>query len=439
VVSSSPFTLLSQLESENRLAWLDNHRIELETELCAVGSHTFGRQRLYAEVVRDLAGKIGASYSPNDPTTSVEEKIVKKICEDAWAKLTPEQRVEFRAKVEQLAAKQGKSAKGALVGFGALATAQLSGFGVYVLASSLLGAISGTLGLGLGFGVFTGLSSLISVVIGPFGWIGLGVVAVRKLGAPNYKKLLPAVIAVYTERNQPPQDSSWLTTVPAPELPPGQLEPSGPPQTGTEGQDLQTGGRHPESGEPDFDVIAREYGCRSYRELSEKDKDLVQKIHAERLEAQRPVLQKTGSTPPVPTKSPEAQNAPQKRQKPPVIILRKGDAASRIPEKKVETLRKHYHRIWLRLEFTSEAVDRLVRRYEHDLGHFEPQFGRINLGIGEAKHHVPGTDPKVWELEARNDRIYFRQIAQETYLIELVGSKSSQDSDYRFLRKVKVA
>jgi hypothetical protein len=69
-----------------------------------------------------------------------------------------------------------------------------------MLGSTLLGAMNGTLGLGLGFGAFTGLSSIISTVIGPIGWAFLGLVTVVKMGAPNYKKILPAVIVIVINR-----------------------------------------------------------------------------------------------------------------------------------------------------------------------------------------------------------------------------------------------
>ncbi|HSM87230.1 MAG TPA: hypothetical protein VLT16_13815, partial [Candidatus Limnocylindrales bacterium] len=75
------------------------------------------------------------------------------------------------------------------------------GFGVYMLGSTLLGAINGALGLGLGFGAFTGLSSLISGIIGPPGWAALGLFTVFRLGSPNYKKLLPIVILIAIYRN----------------------------------------------------------------------------------------------------------------------------------------------------------------------------------------------------------------------------------------------
>jgi hypothetical protein len=50
-----------------------------------------------------------------------------------------------------------------------LGAAQLSGFGVYLLASSTIGAFTSLVGVTLSFAFYTGMSSVISVVIGLVG------------------------------------------------------------------------------------------------------------------------------------------------------------------------------------------------------------------------------------------------------------------------------
>lgn len=117
------------------------------------------------------------------------------------AKFTPSQVEELKNRAQQIAETYGKSLGGEVTGFAALTAAQMSGFGVYMLGSTVLGAINGALGLGLSFGAFTGLSSLIATVTGPIGWTALGLFAVLKLGAPNYKKILPVVIFVASQRS----------------------------------------------------------------------------------------------------------------------------------------------------------------------------------------------------------------------------------------------
>lgn len=186
---------------EKKLQWFDTHRSEIEDEVCRVGSWTFGKRRTYAEIVRKLAKKLKTPHSEDGGSTEIEKAIIAKCWNVAIEKLTPEQIAELTAQASELAAKYGKNISTELAGVTALSAAQLSGFGVYLFGSTLLGAINTTLGLGLGFAAFTGLSSIISVVIGPIGFAGVGVGLLAKVTAPNHKKLLPTVICIAVQRH----------------------------------------------------------------------------------------------------------------------------------------------------------------------------------------------------------------------------------------------
>ena len=200
IVSGDPPKFFNSVSPEVQAIWLDTHRPELEDEICRVGSWTFSSVKSYAEVVRDLAQSMIVEYPSTADTPEIELAIVTKVWNDTVTKLTPAQINELKARAAEPAAKYGKGLGKEMTGFAALSAAQLSGFGVYILGSTLLGAINGALGLGLGFGAFTGLSSLIATVIGPVGWAALGLATFIKLGALNYKKLLPVVILVATQR-----------------------------------------------------------------------------------------------------------------------------------------------------------------------------------------------------------------------------------------------
>jgi len=429
VISDSPFAVLSQSETDKRIAWLDRHRAELEDEVCAVGSHTFGRRRPYLEIVRDLAQKLQVGYAPTDVTPDVEVKIIQKVCQDAWEKLSPAERVKFQVEVEKLAAQYAKGAKGAAVGFAALTTAQLSGFGVYALASSLFG------GLGLSFGFFTGLSTFISWVIGPLGWIGMGLVAVGKLGAPNYKKLLPVIVLIGLERQggnsptllpgKPPQFSlpSAKTTRAAP--------PSIPARTNLELSEVE------------YDEIAMKLGLGPYCSLNREDQEVVRKLHAESALIERPTNNiaffEAAKTITTVTAAPASSPQPAKTR-PQVTVIRKGDAASKPPEKRVEALRRQLSNYMKHLDFTDAAIEALLRMDERDRRSFESKLGEMNIGQVKVKDEVHGTNPKVYEGEVGHDgRIYFRQNGGDRYLIELIGSKGSQKRDIRFLRRRRAA
>jgi uncharacterized protein YaaW (UPF0174 family)/DNA-nicking Smr family endonuclease len=204
VLTSAPSRLLSALSESEQIRWLGAHRNEVEDHFSFVGSsflaYMAGNGKSYSQIVIDVAEKLNASDGTNDNTAAIEQSIIRKVWNDTVARMTPEQRQELLAQTEALAAKYGVGLGKELAGLASLTVAQMSGFGVYLLGSTLLGAINSALGLGLGFGAFTGLSSLISTVIGPVGWAALGLFTVLKLGRPNYKKLLPAIILIATAR-----------------------------------------------------------------------------------------------------------------------------------------------------------------------------------------------------------------------------------------------
>jgi uncharacterized protein YaaW (UPF0174 family) len=115
------------------------------------------------------------------------------------AKLSPQQREEFLAELQTA---QGPSSTALATSSAALVLANMGGFGLYMGASTALGAISGAVGVTLPFVVYTSMSSVIAVAIGPVGWAALAAAAVYKLGEPEYKKTVPGVIAVATSRSR---------------------------------------------------------------------------------------------------------------------------------------------------------------------------------------------------------------------------------------------
>jgi uncharacterized protein YaaW (UPF0174 family) len=196
------------LPDEEKLRWFDMHRGEIEQEFCRIGSWTFSETKTYAEIVRKLAKKLGIRGLGGNPA-AIERAIIAKVWNETLAKLTPEQAADLKARAAKLAAEHGRNFGGELTAAAAMSAAQLSGFGVYLLGSTLLGGLNSALGLGLGFGAFTSLSSAISTVIGPVGWACLGLFTVFRLGSPNYKKILPAVILIAINRPEEKAVPFW--------------------------------------------------------------------------------------------------------------------------------------------------------------------------------------------------------------------------------------
>ena len=101
---------------------------------------------------------------------------------------------EFDNSINQVVNEFGDNSHSGLVGTaGLMAIANLGGFATYTLLTSFMSAVSfGS----LGFGAYTAATSLLSIAIGPVGWIALGSYAVFSLGKPSMSKLMPIVATV---------------------------------------------------------------------------------------------------------------------------------------------------------------------------------------------------------------------------------------------------
>ena len=181
----------------------------------SVFGSVLGSERSYREIVVQAAKKLDVQHLPHETVAEIEVRIARKVFETVWEKMTPEQRQQMEEELKRTAQQFDKG--GALLGsasiFGALTAAQLSGFGVYLLASTSLGALTATLGVTLPFAVYTTMSSAIAVIIGPAGWIGMALLAIWKLTGPNYKRLIPAILYVAMLRskqaNREEESQSW--------------------------------------------------------------------------------------------------------------------------------------------------------------------------------------------------------------------------------------
>lgn len=113
----------------------------------------------------------------NKNIVSIEESLYLKLYAKEFAKLTAEEKEQIFKELEKVGLDKNQIAS--LSGVAAIGAAQLSGFGIYVLASSTLGAMTSMLGLTLPFVIYTGMSSLISFVIGPIGFLVMGIAIYR--------------------------------------------------------------------------------------------------------------------------------------------------------------------------------------------------------------------------------------------------------------------
>ena len=153
----------------------------------------------YYEVARDVAKKLKTEHINTDVWT-LERQIIARAFEITLESMSSEERSKLEAIIEAEKERHEKSFTGVAVAGGAIALAQASGFGVYLMASTLVGGITDALGTTLPFAFYTGMSSTISVLIGPVGIALVAAWGIHNLGAPRHRVTVPSVIAVATIR-----------------------------------------------------------------------------------------------------------------------------------------------------------------------------------------------------------------------------------------------
>jgi uncharacterized protein YaaW (UPF0174 family) len=445
VISSSPTRLLLQCDSNERQTWLDSHRSELEQHISWVGtpifSYALGNAKSYSDIVADLAAQVGASVSLSMDTPEIETALVQKLWTDTLSRLSTEEREALLAKVEAVAAQYRTSTKKEIVGFASLAAAQMSGFGVYLLGSTLLGALNSALGLGLGFGAFTGLSSVISIVIGPVGWAALGLYTVKKLGAPNYKKLLPVAILIASQRAggsrraTPILLSATSTAGTAVIIEPTHVQHKPQRVTPPERERQYSKAEktlfnlRPEN-RALFQITEEFFPGTHYLDLPQMDQQVIRELKMEREQASAEEQRITDE------RAIAARKEARKQKRHEEAAARAAKKQDRKSRAGVARRTKDYARLLRNLEFDLEAIERL----EH-LGkvgaaaQVDEKLGLMNAGQVVYRDFVPGTNPSVYETKAGYDyRIYYFRSGPKIH-IRLIGDKGTQDADMERLRR----
>ena len=154
----------------------------------------------------EIAKEKGIKYAKR-----AEEQVIIKLLELIYEKLDDKGKKNFDQQVNKVAEKFGSNSTVGIGGVAGLSIlANMGGFATYTFLTTSLSTLSmGT----LGFGAYTASTSLLSVLIGPVGWAGLGVFAAFSLGKPGYEKLLPIVATIGSIRQRIEyEDSNRLET-----------------------------------------------------------------------------------------------------------------------------------------------------------------------------------------------------------------------------------
>ncbi len=136
----------------------------------------------------------------------LEEKITIKIFGYIYENMEESKKELFDKTLQTVAEKNGNASHKNLVGAaGLLVLGNMGGFATYTFLTTMMS----TLSFGaLGFGAYTAATSMLSVLLGPVGWAGLGLFAIHKLNQPDFKKLIPVVVTIGMIRNRVNDESN---------------------------------------------------------------------------------------------------------------------------------------------------------------------------------------------------------------------------------------
>ncbi|MEG4277988.1 hypothetical protein QUA62_10990 [Microcoleus sp. MON1_C1] len=160
----------------------------------------------WKQIVTDVADHIGIDWSEifNDrtwlelSTQEIEGAVVVKLFQNMLDQLTPEQRQQIIMDLRRES--DDPNLEGFLLSGGTMFAAKMSGFGVYLLASTVLGSLTSALGIALPFAVYMGVSQTLAFLLGPVGWAALAGGVLFSLNQPNWNRLGLSVIYISTLR-----------------------------------------------------------------------------------------------------------------------------------------------------------------------------------------------------------------------------------------------
>lgn len=166
-------------------------------EIRSMGGNSFanlvrGEGVSYHEVVCDVADKLKVPYNKNANVARIEECIMQKVFEDAWEKLSPEER---EVVVHELSP-DVKVSK-AILTMSAQAIFKMGGFASYKISLIVVNSVSkALLGRGLALAANAGLTRSLCIFTGPIGWVLTALWALIDIAGPAYKATIPCVLHV---------------------------------------------------------------------------------------------------------------------------------------------------------------------------------------------------------------------------------------------------
>jgi uncharacterized protein YaaW (UPF0174 family) len=156
----------------------------------------------WKQVVTDVADHVGIDWTSllsgrqwrELETQEIETAVVAKLFQNMLKQLSPRQQQQLV--VEMKRDSDDLRLEHLLLSSGVMAVAKMSGFGVYLLASTVLGGLTNALGITLPFAIYVGMSQTIAFILGPVGWAALAGGILFTLNQPNWNRLTLAVVYI---------------------------------------------------------------------------------------------------------------------------------------------------------------------------------------------------------------------------------------------------
>ena len=154
----------------------------------------------WKQVVTDVADQVGIDWTEtlsdrrwhDLEAREIETAVVAKLFQKMLEQLSPEQQQKLVMEMQK--DKDDPDFEPFLLAGGVMTMAKMSGFGVYLLASTVLGGLTHTLGITLPFAIYLGMSQTIALLLGPVGWAALAGGILFSINQPSWHRLTLAVV-----------------------------------------------------------------------------------------------------------------------------------------------------------------------------------------------------------------------------------------------------
>lgn len=162
---------------------------------------SLGTKPTYKDIVEATCQKLNLPK----PSSAIqgEQAIAIHCFKDMYQKLSPSQRKEYEAALREQSESLrhlNPSLTPSMISVGAIIAGRMSGFGVYLAASTLTGAVTSAIGVTLPFVFYTTMSSAIATFLGPVGWMVAGAMIINTLFSPDFTKVAQGVVLIASLR-----------------------------------------------------------------------------------------------------------------------------------------------------------------------------------------------------------------------------------------------